>query len=205
MRGRPGGKHWRANPAPCKTHTSETHTCSKRKWVAAHVLGGAPSQKAPKQSQWRPVEEFISHVVGPACQSLILKGYVRGNMELSLFMHILWEFMKEIPLTHIRVTSTRGVQLTKNLLLLWLHHGGCALELGKEWRQVAYAAWWAGVIPAGNSHVLPPHTPTPLPVPPLPPTPPPPTSARPEALSVWALTYLGPRGCQKRSPGVETV
>lgn len=55
--------------------------------------------------------------------------------------------MKEIPLTHIRVTSTRGVQLTKNLLLLWFNHGWRVFKLGEEWRQVAYTPWWAGIIP----------------------------------------------------------
>lgn len=186
--------HTLLRPTVVQRENGQLRTC----WV------GLPHRKPPSRANgglWR--SSYHMCLDRPA-RALILKGYVRGNMELSLFMHILWEFMKEIPLTHIRVTSTRGVQLTKNLLLLWLHHGGRALELGKEWRQVAYAAWWAGVIPAGNSHLLPPHTPTPLPAPPPlpPPIPPTPASARPEALSIWALTYLGPRGHQKRSPGV---
>ena len=119
MRGRPGGKHWRANPAPRKTHTSKTHTCSKRKQAAAHVLGGAPSQKitqAEPTEAYRGVQDHMR--LDRLARVLILEGNVRCDMELSLFMHILWGFMKEIPLTHIRVTSTRGVQLTKNLLLL---------------------------------------------------------------------------------------
>lgn len=88
--GRPGGKHWRANPAPRNTHTSETHTCSKRKWAAAHMLGGASSQKAPKQSQRRPVEEFISHVLGPACQSPHTQGLCeRQHGAIIIYAHFM--------------------------------------------------------------------------------------------------------------------
>lgn len=51
-----------------------------------------------------------------ACE---LKDRVRSNTgEIIINAGFILGFMKEIPLTHIRVTSTRGVQLTKNLLLL---------------------------------------------------------------------------------------
>lgn len=74
-------------------------------------------------------------------ESIINAGFILG-------------FMKEIPLTHIRVTSTRGVQLTKNLLLLWFNHGRRVFKLGEEGRQVAYTPWRAGIIPVGTQSCL---------------------------------------------------
>lgn len=74
------------------------------------------SPQAEPTEAYRGVQDHMC--LDRPARVLILKGNVRGDMELSLFMCILWGFMKEIPLTHIRVTSTRGVQLTKNLLLL---------------------------------------------------------------------------------------
>lgn len=92
-----------------------------------------------------------------------LKDYTRGNSGDTIINHVLFGFMKEIPLTHIRVTSTRGVQLTKNFLLLWFNHGWRVFKLGEEWRQVAYTPWWAGIIPIRNT-VMPVTSCTPNPV-----------------------------------------
>lgn len=84
-----------------------------------------------------------------------LKDRMRGNTgEIIINAGFIWGFMKEIPLTHIRVTSTRGVQLTKNLLLLWFNHGWRVFKLGEEWRQVAYTPRRAGIIPVGTQLCL---------------------------------------------------
>lgn len=50
--------------------------------------------------------------------------------------------------THVRVASTRWVQLSKYLLFLGLYHGWSVLKFGEKRRQVAYTARRARVSPA---------------------------------------------------------
>lgn len=58
-------------------------------------------------------------------------------------MHVSFkDRVREDPLTNIRITDTRGgVQLTKDLLLLRLHHWRCVFQLGEEGRQIADTPW----------------------------------------------------------------
>lgn len=63
-------------------------------------------------------------------------------------MHVKRKRIRRDPLTNIKITDTRGgVQLTKDLLLLGLHHLGGVLQLGEEGWQVADTPRRARVTP----------------------------------------------------------
>lgn len=55
---------------------------------------------------------------------------------------------REVLHTHVRVTSTRWVQLSKYLLFLGFYHWWSVLKFGEKRRQVTDTAWRARVSPA---------------------------------------------------------
>lgn len=97
-------------------------------------------QKCMRRNQ--TVDEFRGHAVP-------VLHYMLTEWEELVKIHE-WKLkrIREDPLTNVRITNTRGgVQLTKDFLLLGLHHRWGVLQLGKEGRQVADAPRGSRVTP----------------------------------------------------------